>query len=349
MSRIRDIANILSGGSSSIATDAEITSAISAQFVAGKNKIINGDFGIWQRGTSFNMTTATTYCADRWNTSRDGTGATVTVTRETFAPGISATINREAQYFLRFAQTVAGSGGTYNVLQQRIEDVRTFAGKTVTFSFWAKANVATSIGAGSGQRFGSGGSASVYTDFSPTTLPLTTSWAFYSFSGPIASVSGKTIGDGNNLEIAIRFPSNVVQTIDVWGLQVEEGTVATNFTTATGTIQGELATCQRYYLRQTGGNGSRFALGDVESTSTSQVPIYLPTEMRTAPSISFTSVGVRYAGSSDVTISTVGAGAYTANMCVPFITVTSAVLTVGQAVILRGNAAPSIIEFSSEL
>jgi len=45
VSRIRDIANILST-STNMATDAEVTSAISAQFVAGKNKVINGDFKI---------------------------------------------------------------------------------------------------------------------------------------------------------------------------------------------------------------------------------------------------------------------------------------------------------------
>ena len=39
----------------------------SAQWAAGKNKIINGDFGVWQRGTSISLTTGTAaYGADRF-------------------------------------------------------------------------------------------------------------------------------------------------------------------------------------------------------------------------------------------------------------------------------------------
>ena len=65
MSRVRDIANILSGGSSAIATDAEITSAVSAQSMAGKNLVINGAFDIWQRATSTSHGSGI-FVADRW-------------------------------------------------------------------------------------------------------------------------------------------------------------------------------------------------------------------------------------------------------------------------------------------
>ena len=129
-------------------TRAQLTSTVEqnsggavAPYVAGKNKIINGDFGIWARGTSFTSVPSTkTFTADRLYTQRDGTGATVDVSQQTFTPGTAPVSGYEGTYFLRFNQSVAGSGSTYNSLIQKIEDVRIFAGQTVTFSFWAKAS-----------------------------------------------------------------------------------------------------------------------------------------------------------------------------------------------------------------
>jgi hypothetical protein len=103
-----------------------------------RNRIINGNFDIWQRGTSFSNPVDNTYTADRWVVVYNGSGATRTaITQKAFVVGSTEAAPGAALY-LEFAQTVAGSGGTFNVFQQRIEDVRTFGGQTVTVSFYAR-------------------------------------------------------------------------------------------------------------------------------------------------------------------------------------------------------------------
>jgi hypothetical protein len=255
-------------------------------FSAGKNKIINGDFGIWQRGTSFTPAVNTqVYNADRFYSQRDGSG-TVTVSQQTFTPGTAPVAGYEGSFFYRFNQTVAGSGGTYSVgLGQKIEDVRTFAGQTITLSFWAKADSAwASPIIQMQQNFGSGGSTAVNTTFTPPTY--STSWARYLMSVTVPSVSGKTIGTSSFLSFEIWAKNNATQTLDIWGMQVEAGSVATAFQTATGTIQGELAACMRYY-QVIGGVANAYPLigGYGVSGTSIFTAVGYPVPMRTTPTI----------------------------------------------------------------
>ena len=235
-------------------------------FAAGKNKIINGDFGIWQRGTSFTVSSGVeTYTADRFAFNRDGTG-TVIVSRQAFTPGTAPVAGYEGDYYLRFNQSVAGTGGTYSGLVTRLEEVQTFAGQTITLSFWAKADAARSVTASIQQNFGSGGSGSV--SIVSSAINLTTSWARYTYTVTLASLTGKTIGTSSYLQLFLNLPLNTAQTIEFWGFQMEAGSVATAFQTATGTIQGELAACQRYYQRVTGTNTDQeYATGVAYSTT----------------------------------------------------------------------------------
>jgi ribosomal protein L27 len=248
-------------------------------FVAGKNKIINGDFGVWQRGTSFTPMSNSAYGPDRWAFGLSGDVANVS--RQTFTPADITSIGYgDAQYFLRME--VVSSNGSARV-EQRIEDVRTLANQSVTVSLWAKANTTTSLDLLFLQNFGSGGSSQITLDSQAVTL--TTSWQRFSKTFTIPSVSGKTIGTGSYLTLALRentASTNV--TFDFWGVQVEAGSVATPFTTTTGTIQGELAACQRYYYRPTNTvNYSLFGVGFASSTSDLSIQINLPVTMRIKP------------------------------------------------------------------
>ncbi len=260
---------------------------------AGKNKILNSDFSIWQRGTSFSNPASAAFTADRWSVVWDGSGATRTVSQQTFTPGTAPVTGYEGAYFYRFNQSVAGTSGTYNLFQNRMEDVRTFAGQTVTISFWGKAAATTNlVKLNFEQEFGTGGSpsANVSTDIASTNFTLTTSWQRFTVTTTVPSISGKTVGTTSPGYLGLRFwvPVNSTFTIDIWGVQVELGTTATTFTTATGTIQGELAACQRYYQRLDAANNSaQMAIGPAWAFNANGADMVykFPVEMRIAPTV----------------------------------------------------------------
>lgn len=308
MSKARDIASAipapstvssaelgyLDGVTSAIQTQINTKSAIADDFAAGKNKIINGDFGINQRGFT-STTTSGTYIFDRFIVSNvDGT---VTTTSQTFTLGAAPVAGYEATNFVQIVTTGQTLTTAQAVLQQRIESVRTLAGQTATFSFWAKANTGTpNINVTLAQGFGTGGSPSASVATTGTVQTITTSWARYSFTISVPSISGKTFGTNNNDYLAANIfvsggsassaPTVGIQsnTFQIWGVQVEAGSTATAFQTATGTKQGELAACQRYYYRVTPVSTSKsFSLGQAYSTTNALGLLPFPVEMRTNP------------------------------------------------------------------
>jgi len=250
---------------------------------AGKNKIINGNFGVWQRGTSGTLSGSTAlYVADRFYTQADGSGGTITVSQQAFTAGTAPVAGYEGSFFHRVACSVARTGTTFAGIYHKVEDVRTFAGQQVTLSFWAKADTSRTVTGNIEQNFGSGGSSSVFA--SGYSFAVTSSWTRFSYTVTLGGMTGKTIGTSSFLNCYIDLPKNTTSTIDIWGVQLEYGSVATPFQTATGTIQGELAACQRYYYRnapatsgvtfgQGSANGSRYVLGVIN----------LPVSMRIAP------------------------------------------------------------------
>jgi len=235
------------------------------------NAIINGDFGIWQRGTSFSSPTSGTYTADRFNVQFNGTGATRTISRQAFSPGELAVPGYgEPEHYLRYNHSVAGSGATFGGIYQRIEDVRSFSGQTVTVSFWAKAAASTVVNSQLIQDFGFGGSAATFTNPSPSGMTLTSSWQRYVATATIPSVSGKTIGDSSLLQLAIYMPINTTFTIDIWGVQIEAGSVATPFKLSGGGSKGaEFALCERYYqiIKDTNTDGLLLTRANTTATS----------------------------------------------------------------------------------
>ena len=170
-------------------TDQQNSGGPVSPYVAGKNKIINGDFGIWQRGTTFNSVANNSYTADRFYVAWDSS-PTVNVTQQTFAPGTAPVTGYESAYFFRLTET-ATSSSTVADVRYRIEDVRTFAGQTATLSWWAKADSARTMTiAAINQDFGSGGSVAVTVTPTTSSFNLTTSWQRFSTTVTFPSIAG---------------------------------------------------------------------------------------------------------------------------------------------------------------
>lgn len=188
-----------------------------AQHIAGKNKIINGDFSINQRNAT-STTSAFAFLADRWKTvsfSGSGTWSISTINYGSFAGQISNKAMR----------ITSSSSSNDHGLQQSIEDVTTLAGQTVTVSFWIR-----SSGSTFGldfiellQYFGSGGSANVYS-YGGQNTSFGSSWTKVSANISVPSVAGKTIGSGNYLNIRIDPTATIPngEWIEITHIQLEE-------------------------------------------------------------------------------------------------------------------------------
>lgn len=276
-------------------------------FAAGKNKIINGDFFINQRGFTSASNTAG-FKFDRWDVSAFNSG-TITDSSQTFTPGTAPVAGYEGATYYRVVTDGSAGVGNYWFLRQKIEDVRTLANQTATISFWAKAASGTpKIAVEITQNFGSGGSPSAAVDTYVNQVTLSTSWARYSVTVNVPSLSGKTIGttaNSSSLQLNLWFTAGSnynsrtgslgiqAATFDLWGVQVEAGSTATAFQTATGTLQGELAACQRYYYRQNAQTAyTHFASGGFANSSTGfKFVVATPVEMRIVPtSIDFSNL-----------------------------------------------------------
>ena len=208
--------------------------------MAGRNRIINGDMRVAQRGTSGTTTSSGYVSLDRWR-AYISTSSTVTLSQQTFTPG-QTDVSGDPEFFMRYDWLGTGSPST-KIVMQRIENVKSLVG-AVTLSFYAKTELGDNIDVEVYQNFGSGGSTEVTAI--DQTIDVTDAWAKYTVTFTLPSLSGKTIGASSYIEVSFASRDTTANSyLDLADVQLEAGSVATPFERRQ--YGQELALCQRYY------------------------------------------------------------------------------------------------------
>lgn len=216
-----------------------------------QNYIINSEFDIWQRGTTFSVA-SNVYTADRWVT----TVSSQTVSRTTDVPTS-----------FTFSLRMQNSGATSTGVATRIEsfDSTNLVGKAVTVSFWARTpQTGQTIRAVLSHPTTTADVFSALTTFQTLTATPTSTWARYSFT---FNALNSNFARGLQLTIGSNASGDATHDLYIAGIQLEEGTVSTPFRRNQTNIQAELAACQRYYEKsfpinfapQNGPNTTSFA------------------------------------------------------------------------------------------
>lgn len=343
MSRVRDLASILTA-SSSMATDTEV-SAVSAQIpvnVAGKNFVINGGMDIAQRGTS--LTGVNGYSLDRWLVNGFGTNSNISVGQfliSTLIPGL--------RYYMRVAPTTSNTQNFWISQSLETHEVIRLASKQVTLSFYHRMPFAFTGTWSAAVSFSTGTDANLHYPAASTTifaenLNGTAGWQRYTRTFTVPA-------NATSLAIQFQTTNNVLNTsmFDLTGVQLEIGSVATDFSRAGGDFQGELAKCQRYYWRYGGENVYQF-FGNGLAPSTSGVYYFInnPVPMRVGPtSIEFASLAA-YDGPNAIVVSNLILDRPTRNGAFLFATV-SGTTQYRPYMITTNNNANGYLAFSAEL
>ena len=290
-----------------LVADSSTSTGLRYQAPKTQNAIYNSGFDIAQRGTSFTGLSGADYTLDRWNI-WSTTGGQSNYASQQSAGNLSVSPNQAIRYCGRFGRTsgTTNTGGRQIFQTLETADSVRYAGQTVTFSFYARAganysasgnalDVYLTSGTGTDQIYYSfTGSATV----ANSTVTLTTSWQRFSITGTVATTA---------TELAPRFiftPTGTAGAADyfeITGVQLEVGSVATPYNRMSGTIQGELSACQRYYWRNTAPTATAISYAIGRTSTQADIVLTLPVTMRTNPT------AVESSGTFDFTDPNVGA------------------------------------------
>lgn len=277
----------------------------SAQILSGQNSpnpvnlLDNGAFNVNQRGsagvTAASITTSAKYLQDRW-AMVSGTSTSGAMTNVT--SGLPAQFTNAAQL-----QRTSGQTGVVKVcLLQEIPtiDFTPIAGQPITLSFWALAGanfsaassalvaqVTTGTGSDEGLATwltGLTGAASAI-PAANATVTLSTSWQRFAVTGTALATATEGVVNICWTPVGTAGTNDYIQ---VTGVQLQQGTVATNIEFRP--YATELAKAQRYYY---GVAESKTAINfravcSMSTTSIANCAVPFPQVMRAAPTMTYT-------------------------------------------------------------
>jgi hypothetical protein len=283
-----------------------------ASVSANKNIVINGDFNIWQRGTSFATIADGTYTADRWVYGKVGS-MVHTVSRSTDVPTV-AEAGRLFNYSLLIdCTTVDASIASGDVcgIEHKIEGYNflPLAQKIITLSFWVKATK-TGIYCASFRNNRSGTPDRSY--IGEYTINSSNTWEYKTITiaaSPSAGTWNYTDSNGLSLTFVLAAGSTFQTTANAWqtgnffatanqvnatdsdsndfriaGVQLEKGSFATPFEQRT--TQEELDLCLRYFERIGGDVGNAaLSIGFAATTTVGYGIIPFKKQKRTTPTV----------------------------------------------------------------
>lgn len=281
------ITSVGADGSTLVADSASSTGLRwQGSYPAGKNLLINGLLDIWQRSTSVTGQANGYATIDRWYLV---SSASCTFAQETTVVPAGC----------RYSQKVTvGASASSTQAYQAVEtsNVVAYAGQNVSFSARFQSSATPTI--------------SLVVEYSTTVdYPLASgSWvaitATSGGSGSAGSASFSTISGvyaipstAKSLRFSFNSSSMASGSILYYGgFQAELGVVVTSLTRNATTLQGELAACQRYFIKVGGDsvNDRAFAAGIMVSTTNAKHIYQMPVQMRTAPSATFSAAGTFY-------------------------------------------------------
>jgi hypothetical protein len=282
-----------SNGETLVADSAATTGLRYSATPSASNPLINSAMQVWQRGTSVAVAASVpAYVADRWYLG-NGVNQACTVSRQVTG---DTTNLPSIQYCARVQRNSGQTGTGALIFSQPIETINSipFVGKTVTYSFYARAGANYSPtssaltayligGTGTDQQVVSFTGASVIIG---STATLTSTWQRFSYSATVATSVTQL---GARFDCSPTGTAGVNDYYEITGVQIDVGSVALPFRTYAATIQGELAACQRYYyLAASGTDNDPMFGGFLYATNYIMAVCPFPTTMRVPPSLSFT-------------------------------------------------------------